>query len=199
MEEFIPIDMLIRANRVKYKYLAFPALVIIINFIFSITFPALYTQYGSFMALGAYFFILYVFRFNKEFQKFEEDVVIAPMNGKIIKITEVEEGHLITIKKPFFDSCEFVTCTKHDIPNTSIQDIKNKDISHVCWKINCATAHIFINNIVNYQATLIGLVPGNAVCEVFIPKRYNLEVAEGGIIEAGYSEIGVLNENYGHD
>ena len=187
MEEFIPNDVIIKASRAKYKYLAIPSIIIVLNFVLAALCPLLFKQYISIGALAVYFFLLGVFRHKKEFPKHEQDVVIAPMNGKIVQIKTTEQGSIVTIKKPFFDSCEFVTATKQDIPMSL-----DTESSQVSWTVECSSKKIFINETVDYQAVLIGIVPGNAICHLFVPKRYDLDVSEGGVVEAGHSEIGVL-------
>ena len=189
---FIPIDMLIKANRVKYKYLALPTIIILLNFIFSFVLPALSFKYTSLFALIIYFIILIVFRFRRDFAETNDNVVFAPITGKITNIKTLETGHIVTIKKSFFATCEVVTCTKNDIPDIMPQDTTNNQVS---WHINCANKHIFINETVKYQAVLVGVAPGNATCDVFIPNDYELDIEVDGKVDAGLSELAVVNNN----
>ena len=191
MEVFIPIDMLIRANRIKYRYLVWPGIVIVINFILSITYPSLFTKYVSILALVFYFLILFIFRFKRNYPKYETDVVVSPINGKIVHIKTLDEGYVVSIKKPFFASCEFVTCTRNDFPKVLITEKPQ-----VSWKIESQHKYIFIDETVEYQAVLVGIVPGTALCEVFIPNIYKINAVEGSVLEAGFSELGVKIENY---
>ena len=200
MNIFIPFNMIIKAHRTKYKYLAIPILVILINFALSLKNEALYIPAISIIAFAFFLFIMYLFRFKRSFSQPDDDVIFAPMNGKIVQIKPLLEGHVLTIKKPFLASSEFVTCSKCDaLGGVATKDkAESLDIelletqTNVFWKVKCALAHIFINETIDHQAVLIGIVPGNAVCEVFLPQIYDLKVKEGSEVSAGFSELGNL-------
>ena len=187
MNEFIPHDMILKAQRFKYKYLALPAGIIILSFLISNLIAD--SRWVSLVALAFYFVLLYIFRFNRTFGEHEESEVCAPVNGKIVSIKVVSEGAKLTIKKPFFASSEVVTCTKNDLINEI--DSEQKRVS---WMIECANSKVFYTGIVRYQATLIGVVAGNAVCEVFAPAVYGLKVEIGEKVVAGMSVIAERSE-----
>ena len=189
MKVFIPYDMVIRAHRVKYRYLAIPFLVIILNFILSLVRETLYVPYVSMIAFVIFMFIMYIFRFKRTFSEVEGEVVIAPMNGKIVDIRAFPEGNVITIIKSLWASSEFTTCTKSDI-QISHHYVLELDVSKVSWKVDSAIKHIFIDETVDVQAALIGLVPWNAVCEVFLPEKYKLKIEKGNAVVAGETVIG---------
>ena len=182
MNEFIPHDMILKAQRFKYKYLALPAGIIILSFFISNLFAD--SRWVSLFALAIYFVLLYIFRFNRTFGEHEEGEVCAPMNGSIVDIEAVSEGVLLKIQKPFFASSEVVTCTKNDLINEI-----DRGQERVCWKLECANSKVFYTGIVRYQAVLIGVAAGNAICEMFVPSVYGLNVEVGEKVVAGMSVI----------
>ena len=188
MNVFIPHDMILKAQKAKYKYLALPALIIIINFFLKNQFESV--KYLSILALIVYGIILILFRFRRTYPKHDENNVIAPINGKIIHKKCLPTGCILTIQKPAFASSEIVTCTKTDIPKVLEMDKKQ-----VSWQIEGSKALIFIDEPVSFQTALIGLAPGPAICEVFIPSIYNLLVEEGNSVEAGLSIIAEKTES----
>ena len=189
MNVFIPHDMIIKAQRYKYKYLAIPAGIVIVSFFLkSISEDA---KWASLLGLVVYALVLIVFRFKGRFGEADEGEVLAPINGKVLSINEVEKGCVVTIQKLFFGSSEIVTCTKSDVLNKI-----DMESERVCWKVECANMKVFTDAVdVNYQAVLVGLAPGTAVCEVFVPKQYNLIVNEGDVIEAGMTVLAEIEIN----
>jgi len=182
MKEFIPHDMILRAQKYKYKYLAIPGALIFINFLLRNHVD--HARYVSLLALLFYFFLLIVFRFRRAYPDHENGDVIAPITGKIARVETLPNGSVVTIQKSLFDSSEIVTCTNADLINKL-----DTEQEHVSWKIEGANTKIFTDLTVNYKSVLIGLAAGNATCEVFIPSRYELIVNEGNKIEGGISVI----------
>jgi len=115
--------------------------------------------------------------------------IAAPINGKVTALDFIEKGVIVIIEKPFFASSEIVTCTKNDLINQV--DIEQDRVS---WKIECANFKVFYDGIARYQAVLVGVATGNAVCEMFVPIGYDMTVEVGQKVEAGMTVIGVLNE-----
>jgi len=187
MNEFIPHDIILKAQRFKYKYLAVPAAIIILSFFASNLFAD--SRWVSLIALGFYFVLLYIFRFNRTFGEHDESEVAAPMNGEVVNMEVVSEGAVLKIRKPFFASSEVVTCTKNDLINEI-----DREQERISWKIECANSKVFYTGIVRYHAVLIGVAAGNAVCEVFVPSMYKLSVEVGQKVEAGMSVIAERGE-----
>ena len=187
MNEFLPHDMILKAQRFKYKYLAVPAVVIIFSFFTSNLFAD--SRWASLVALAGYFALLYIFRFNRTFSEHEESEVTSPVNGKVTNVEVVSDGAVLTIRKPFFASSEIVTCTKNDLINEI-----DKEQERVCWKVEGANSKVFYTGIVRYHAVLIGVAAGNAVCEMFVPAMYGLTVEVGQKVEAGMSVIAERSE-----
>ena len=89
--------------------------------------------------------------------------------------------------KNFFSSSEIVTCSDNDIPN-KIQIEKQQ----VSWEIHGNFINIFIDDSIKYQSVLIGLAVGYAVCEVFIPMKFKIQLEENEYVSAGESIIAKL-------
>ena len=187
MKIFIQHDMFIKANRVKYKFLIIPIIVIIINFVITLLNEDSNSGLGSIIALLFYFFILYTFRFKKVFSEPDEQIAFAPVNGLIANIVEKETGTILTIDKQFFAPCELVTSTNNDIINSL-----DTDSSQVSWKVEGPNKYIFIDETIEHQAAMIGILPGNAVCEIFIPNEYEIKIDKGTKVEAGFTELAIL-------
>jgi len=184
-----------KAQYYKYKMLAFPGAMIIINFLIKdwvFERFGFQIQYLSVVFLLLYFFILYIYRVSRTYVKPVDDCVLAPMSGVVKKIDRTPHGWIVTIKKPFFSSCEFMTATATDIPNEL--DIESE---HVSWQIvdihtglcRSVFSRIFIDETIDYQGVLVGVVPGNAVCELFIPSSYTLTIDVDSDISTGLSII----------
>ena len=184
MKEFIPHEMLSKAQFYKYKFLSIPAVIIVISFFLRDIHSA--AKYLSLLALALYFFIFIIFRFKRNFSLPEINEVLSPINGRIIDIETVENGSIIMIKKPFFASAEIVTCTSADKINTL--DMQQTQIS---WRISNRFAKIFHESDVNYQAALIGLSPGSAICALFIPSKYEILVNTKNHLEAGETVVAI--------
>lgn len=194
MDYFHPHDMILKAQKLKYKALALPAILIIICFVLSLNnIDGTIVKYASFTSLLVYLYLIILYRYKRFINKPEDNEVVAPVNGKVINKNCLPNGCIVTIQKPFFASAEIITCTKSDIPK--VLDMHSDCVS---WEIKSKNAKIFINETVNYQAILIGLVPGPAICEVFIPSKYSVLVSEGDSLKAGESilaETDALQDN----
>jgi len=182
MKEFIPHDMILKAQVFKYKYLAVPGAVIIVSFFIRGLFEHL--RWIPIIALVVYFLLLLLFRFRRVYPDHYEGTVIAPINGKVVDVEPIATGNILTIQKPFFESSEITTCTKTDIINKF--DTEGEQVS---WQIECANAKVFYEGNADYQAVLIGIAAGNAKCKVFIPVKYDLLVKEGSAVDAGITII----------
>ena len=182
MKEFIPHDMILKAQVFKYKYLAVPGAVIILSFFLRGFFEE--SRWIPIIALVVYFLLLCLFRFRRVYPDHEAGAVVAPINGKITNIDALATGNVLTIQKPFFESSEITTCTKTDIINRL--DTEGERVS---WQIECANSKVFYTENPDYQAVLIGIAAGNAKCEVFIPAKYDLFVEIGSVVDAGITMI----------
>ncbi|MCK9328315.1 MAG: hypothetical protein PHY08_04385 [Candidatus Cloacimonetes bacterium] len=188
MNFFHPHDMILKAQKAKYKILAFPAIVIIICFIFSTQGVSNNViKYISAIALLFWLFILVMFRYKRFYPTHDISEIVAPINGKIISKKCIPNGCILTIQKNFFSSSEIVTCSDNDIPN-KIQIEKQQ----VSWEIHGNFINIFIDDSIKYQSVLIGLAVGYAVCEVFIPMKFKIQLEENEYVSAGESIIAKL-------
>jgi hypothetical protein len=190
MKVYNPHGLVSKAQFYKYKVLSIPAIIIVINFFFVSHVEQL--KYVSFLALALYFFCLYLYRISRTYVKPQDNCVIAPIQGTITQIDETSHGHIITIKKPFFAPCEFFTTTDSDIPNELHAESEN-----VSWQIEGISTdifrsvfcRIFIDETVDYQGVLVGVIPGSATCEVCIPHAYTLTAEVGSELHAGLSVL----------
>lgn len=188
MDFFHPHDMILKAQKAKYKILAFPAVIIIICFVLSTQGVSNYIiKYISAVALIFWLFILVMYRYKRFYPTHDISEIIAPINGKIISKKCIPNGCILTIQKSFFASSEIVTCSDNDIPN-KLQLEKQQ----VSWEIHGNFINIFIDDSVKYHSVLIGLAVGHAVCEIFIPLKYKIQIEENEFVSAGESVIAKL-------
>jgi hypothetical protein len=187
-----PHDLFLAAQKLKYKFLLMPGAIIVVNFLLARNYPDLKLKYLSILALLLYIFVLVIFRFQRAFAPEDEDMVTAPINGVITKIDTGDSGSILYIKKGFFASSELVTCTLTDIPNEI-----DPDQPFVSWIIpdfytssfTRNLGRIFIESTFNHQRSLVGLVPGIANCELFIPDKYEIVAKVGTKIIAGVTPV----------
>ena len=200
MSEYTPEVALGMAQRLKYRYIAVLCGVILLNFLLlRFVLPPQYDwlKYISVLALIFYVILLTMYKFNAKFPPPEYSSVTSPIHGKVVMIKAEPNGHLITIKKTILKACEIVSTTISDLPNTI-----DMDSEQVSWQIlGLETdsflknfAKVFIDETIPYQGILVGLVPGNATCEVFLPKKYVINIRMGDDVEAGYSILGYVSE-----
>jgi len=182
MKKFVPHEVLTKAQINKYKFLVIPFVIIIISFFLSQVSEN--SKYLSYLGLILYFFLFYFLRFKINFISINETEVVSPINGKIVKITSIENGYLLFIEKPFLASTEVVTCTKYDLIN-KIDDTQDR----VSWEISNKMIKIFTEDEVDCAAVLIGVSPGKATCQIFIPSKYEISVNENNSLEAGVTII----------
>ena len=162
----------------KYKYLCIPMIVIIICFFLTPYFD--FMKYISLLAIVKYAKLLLIFRFNRSYSEPEVGEIVSPINGKITDIEKIENGSIITIKKPAHYPCEIITSSNSDIINSL-----ETDNDRVSWKITNYFQKIYYDENVNKPCSIVGISPGKATCEIFIPHRYKLNVGIGDKVEAG--------------
>ncbi len=172
--DYNPIEYLTRIQSLKYKAATVPILIVIISFSVNLIFKIDLVKYFSLFGLLLFLFILMKYRIKRTVpSESEEEIVLAPIHGRIIKV----ENNKFTIKKSLLDPA--------DIRCIAIRkDIKIKiKSSGLTWFEKEATL----------PGKLIGIVPHSAECICELPNDYKIEVQLGQKIEAGETIIARKN------
>jgi len=174
ISDYNPIEYLTRIQSLKYKAATVPILIVIISFSVNLIFKIDLVKYFSLLGLLLFLFILMKYRIKRTVpSESEEEIVLAPIHGRIIKI----EDNKILIKKSFLDPADIRCVT--DNKNVKIT-ITN---SRITWFEKEATL----------PGKLIGIVPHSAECICELPNDYKVEIQLGQKIEAGETIIARKN------
>ncbi|MCK4653204.1 MAG: hypothetical protein KAU01_02040 [Candidatus Cloacimonetes bacterium] len=174
ISDYNPIEYLTRIQSLKYKAATVPILIVIISFSVNLIFKIDLVKYFSLLGLLLFLFILMKYRIKRTVpSESEEEIVLAPIHGRIIKI----EDNKILIKKSFLDPADIRCVTNNKNVKITITN------SSITW---------FEKN-TNLLGKLIGIVPHSAECICELPNDYKIEVQVNQKIEAGETIIARKN------
>ncbi len=174
ISDYNPIEYLTRIQSLKYKAATVPILIVIISFSVNLIFKIDLVKYFSLLGLLLFLFILMKYRIKRTVpSESEEEIVLAPIHGRIIKI----EDNKILIKKSFLDPADIRCVTNNKNVKITITN------SSITW---------FEKN-ANLLGKLIGIVPHSAECICELPNDYKIEVQVNQKIEAGETIIARKN------
>ena len=171
ISDYNPIEYLTRIQSLKYKAATVPILIVIISFSVNIILKIDLVKYFSLLGLLLFLFILMKYRIKRTVpSESEEEIVLAPIHGRIIKI----EDNKILIKKSFLDPADIRCVTNNKNVKITITN------SSITW---------FEKN-ANLPGKLIGVIPHSTefICE--LPNNYKVEIKLGQKVEAGETVIG---------
>jgi hypothetical protein len=174
ISDYNPIEYLTRIQSLKYKAATVPILIVIISFSVNLIFKIDLVKYFSLLGLLLFLFILMKYRIKRTVpSKSEEEIVLAPIHGRIIKI----EDNKILIKKSFLDPADIRCVTNNKNVKITITN------SSITWFEKEAIL----------PGKLIGIVPHSAECICELPNDYKIEVRVNQKIEAGETIIARKN------
>ena len=174
ISDYNPIEYLTRIQSLKYKAATVPILIVIISFSVNLIFKIDLVKYFSLLGLLLFLFILMKYRIKRTVpSESEEEIVLAPIHGRIIKI----EDNKILIKKSFLDPADIRCVTNNKNVKITITN------SSITWFEKEAIL----------PGKLIGIVPHSAECICELPNDYKIEVQVNQKIEAGETIIARKN------
>ncbi len=176
-----PLLFLKIARKEKYKFLSVPIVVILINFVLILKYQTPYVEYISTVFFILYLFISYFYKIEKPNIEINESNLLAPITGKVKKVTFNQDNYSIIIQKPLFSTCEIRTMTNTDSINSLSEN------SEVSWAIKSSRVKIFSDKSPHPQGQLIGINAGACELCVIIPLEYELSVVEGQHLICGKS------------
>lgn len=172
-----PIDILNQIYKFKYKLLALPILIILIDFVIRIILPIEIVKYISAFALIIFIFVHLMFRMNRPDTEINESNLLAPINGKIKDIKKLENSYQIIIDKSFLMPSEIRTMCN--------LDSFELDETMPSFSVKGMWAKLYSEKTPHPQGQLIGIAPGKALAIINIPLSYELSVNVSNNINAG--------------
>lgn len=165
-----------------------PAIVLLLlSFLLNYVFPGL-EQYTlalviAIIAIGWYLFVGMTFRFKQRIPMPSESAILSPLQGKIRFIRSNEEITLLNIKKIFLDSVE-IRCP-HDLCQRE-EDMLKLSLADESYAFRFNAKNIrWFEYAQMKSGNVIGMMIGGGSCTVSMPKGTHLELAEGGLLDAG--------------
>lgn len=175
MSKLTPAKTLLKIQKIKYKFLAVPIIVIILTFLLNLKYENKIFSIISLIALVIFFVISRIFSVNKSVHNPEKSgKILAPINGKIVK----KQRNELIIKKSIFAHAEIRKSDKENKLALSIKGFLLYDFAEEDA----------------VQAQIIGLLPGPATAVCQLPENYHFTVEETENIEAGETVIAELGQ-----
>ncbi|HOD52958.1 MAG TPA: hypothetical protein PKJ08_00385 [Candidatus Cloacimonadota bacterium] len=176
-----PLEFINRIQKEKYKMLAIPIIVIVINFAVKMFIGVDFVKYISAVAMALYLIILWLYRLSHPNIEINESNLLAPVNGKILEIKKIEDGFQLIILKNWFQSSEIRTMSNLDL----INEIEKTD--QACFMVKGVWSKIFTEKNPHLQGQLIGVAPGKCMAYINIPDTYEISARLNDQLEAGVS------------
>jgi hypothetical protein len=169
MNAFNDQEYLIKIQKVKFRHLLPPILIVIISFLLFTLLKLDWIKYLSFIGLIWYFAVFASFRLDKTFPPFGDDIFVhSPLSGRV-KI--LDKNNLI-IKKSFFDSI----------------DVRSIDPEHDV-QTGWSRKPIYFENNCPIDGNLIGYIWGCVSCRITLGEGYEIVVKNREKIRSGETII----------
>lgn len=176
-----PVEYINRIQKEKYKMLAVPMVIIVINFALNFFYNIHFIKYLSAFAMLMYLVVLYLYRISHPSIEMNESNLLAPVNGKVKEIIRKDKGYQILIVKSWYESCEMRTMSNLDEIDPS------EETDHSSFIVKGVWTKIFSKKIPHLQGQLIGAAPAKCIAVVHIPYHYELSINENDHLESGVS------------
>ncbi|MCD4817886.1 MAG: hypothetical protein K8S23_04280 [Candidatus Cloacimonetes bacterium] len=171
---------LLQVQRIKYKYMAVPAVIVFGSFFTNFYVEKDALKYISLFGLLLYLAILFYFKINRSFEPDKGKSILSPITGSVISFDE--QNKIVIIKKKFQQNIE----------------IRNPSEDDEIVPIYKGKTNIFVRNS-QLKGELIGVILGSGFCELKIPLGFVPKVSVGDIVHSGETifskEIIQLEEN----
>lgn len=176
-----PVEYINRIQKEKYKMLAVPMVIIVINFALNFFYNIHFIKYLSAFAMLMYLVVLYLYRISHPSIEMNESNLLAPVNGKVKEIIKKEKNYQILIEKSWYESCEMRTMSNLD------EIDQNEEGSQASFLVKGVWARVFSKRVPHLQGQLIGVAPAKCIALIRIPYNYELSISENDHVEAGVS------------
>jgi hypothetical protein len=163
-DKFNPPEILSIIQKLKYKAAAGPIVIIVLSFVIHLLTKADFTKYIAVFGVLLFYLILIKYKVKKILPNTDDNAIISPLNGKIIK---VENGEIV-LKKGGFQSAEIRYPANFKV------------------KYNFFAKRIFLIDVESrVQGQLIGAAPYITGCSIKIPADFKIIVSVGDSVNSG--------------
>jgi len=185
-----PTEILLKVAKYKHQA-ALPGFIIIAISFFGIDiFSELYfLKYLSLIGLFWFIFIMAIYRINKIIVINNDGNPVAPIDGKVVAITEINDNIVVKIKRSLFERIDIRQSLSEDFVVTNNQNIcvenGTKNITYCIngWKT------ILIRNTPKIKSNIMGVIIGNGNCVYTFPKSFKKAINIGDKTSAGETII----------
>ena len=171
-----PLDMIIKIQRMKFKSLIPPIFIIISGFLIYTFLKIEPAKYLSLAGLLLYAFISMQYHCRKNVPPRDENVILSPVNGKVIKVDQ--EQQVVIIKKNIFNPADVRRPSDNPIITFSI----------------FSTKFVMLDHQTRLAGKLIGIMPGSALCNCLIPDDYSFKIKIKQKVISGETILAQLSE-----
>ena len=186
-----PTDSLVEISKYKYLAASIPFLIIIISFAtsFFIDFKLL----NQISLIAFVFFLLAVIRYRVNLRIIPppKDVILSPINGKVVNITTSDNLHIVKLKKSFLDKADVRFSNdlevKH-IVNKKLMTVDNEN-SPVSWRLEGEHKQLSSTVMFSERGLLFAILPANSLCVIQLPATFDVKVSIGERVIAGETII----------
>lgn len=182
-------------HKIKFMQLRkqlIPLISVILLMIINIFLTIKVILYLSIACFGWYLLEKMFFRTKNKIRTPEQGTFVSPVDGKVLSIRRSPDFNLLTIKKAMFDVVEL------RLPYPDMQSVTDGNWSFetpgglVNLKIVSDKAKYFEND--NIHGSVIGVIPGNAVINIYIPAELKILVRASQNVFGGETELFSLTE-----
>ncbi len=198
-DKFNPYDAVKMATTMKYKAMLLPVSVIILCFFFNLYDSELFSSYKyvSILAFLYYIWVLFIYRYPRNSTIEDPNLIFSPVTGIVTEIRENKDLIEIVIKKSYYHSSDFRYPFENTVFNAASVVSKDSPLPVGVTLISRKVKMFQDNFKRTIPGALIGLVPGNAVCQINIPKEYILTCELKEKVVAGISFLAKVKNTEG--
>lgn len=192
-----PIPYGIRFNRriqfLKYRKLMNPIICLVASFvIFFVLSELAWTKYLVLACFAWYVILMQTVRINVKKTVADNNKIVAPLHGKIKKVSESAAGTRIEFAKATVDYCD-IHSPWHTFTKEGDMFLVDQQEGTFRWQ--------FIGKEVLYVADPdgetgipLGVMFGKGSCVLYLPANCKLNIAEGDLVNGGLTILGEILE-----
>jgi len=173
-DQYNPLDIILKIQRLKFKALALPLILIIIGFSIYSFLKIDAAKYLSLAGLLYYAFISMRFYYRKNVPPQIENAVLSPVNGRVIEVDP--EQRVVILKKGFF----------------SPADVRRPSSDTILTFSVFSTKFVMLDHQTILAGKLIGILPGTALCNCMIPTSHSFVIEANQRVIAGETVLAEL-------
>ncbi len=180
-------DTLRKIKKSQYARQAIPLILLAVSIIVNMIYPVTVLRYLAIVAFAWYVILMMMFRTKHKIAKPAAGEFVSPLEGKVTSVRKSDKETFITIRKTFIDIVELRLPTNDPEIDSSGTWIFKTEKGTIQLRLKAAKLKLFDNPAETGE--VIGIVPGSAVCTIYLPAAFEVLVVDRQNVFAGETAL----------